>query len=164
MKYILSIGTNIGDRMKNIIRSIDAINSIPYTDVIAKSSVYRTQPVGYARQDDFYNVCVEVESQLEPGEMLGVCLGIEAGFGRIRAIPNGPRIMDIDIIFAENYTCHSRNLIIPHPRYSERRFVLQPLLEMYPGGEVYGIRFGDYIDSIEGQAVEKISEPVGETI
>ena len=85
--------------------------------------------------------------------MLGVCLGIEAGFGRERGIKNGPRILDIDLIFAEDLTINSLNLICPHPRYSERRFVLEPLLELLPSGEFYGIKFADYINDIEGQAV-----------
>lgn len=154
MRYILSIGTNMGDKMENITKAIDALNSVPYTDVVMQSSVYCTEPVGYARQDDFYNISVMVESQFQPNEMLGICLGIEAGFGRVRGIRFGPRILDIDIILAEGYTCHSNNLIIPHPRYHERRFVLQPMLELFPQGEVFGTDFGRYIADIEGQDVE----------
>ena len=153
MDYILSLGTNIGDRKNNIEKAIEAINFIPYTDVKKMSSVYETEPVGYAKQDDFYNCVAYVSSRLEPNEMLGVCLGIEAGFGRERGIKNGPRILDIDLIFAEDLTINSPNLICPHPRYSERRFVLEPLLELLPSGEFYGIKFADYINDIEGQAV-----------
>ena len=72
MDYILSLGTNIGDRKNNIEKAIEAINSIPYTDVKKMSSVYETEPVGYAKQDDFYNRVAYVSSRLEPNEMLGV--------------------------------------------------------------------------------------------
>lgn len=153
MRYIISIGTNIGDRMANIERAVEAINSIPYTDVIGASSVYQTEPVGYARQDDFYNAVLMVQTVLNPHEMLGVCLGIEAGFGRIRAIKDGPRILDLDVIFAENLEIDEQNLVVPHPRYKERRFVLQPLLELFPQGNAFGMEFQQYISKIEGQSV-----------
>ncbi len=155
MKYVISIGTNMGDKMQNIERAVEAINSIPYTDVIDASAVYQTEPVGYARQDDFYNAVLLVSSVLDPHEMLGVCLGIEAGFGRIRAIKDGPRILDLDIIFAEGEEIKTANLIVPHPRFDKRRFVLEPMLDIFPNGEAFGIEFKHFIDDIEGQAVRK---------
>lgn len=155
-KYVIAIGTNLGDRMDNINRAIDAINNIPYTDVLTVSSVYETEPVGYARQDDFYNAVMLVESQFDPHEMLGICLGIESGFGRVRGIPYGPRILDLDIIFAEKQEIDTYNLQVPHPRYHERRFVLEPMLELFPDGQVFGIEFAHYIDSIEGQRINRL--------
>ena len=156
MEYILSVGTNLGDREENIKRCIDSINLMPYTDVVGQSSVYETEPVGYARQQNFYNILLKVESIFEPNEMLGACMGIEAGFGRIRTVRFGPRILDIDIIFAENLKIESRNLRVPHPRYKERRFVLEPLLELFPHGKAYGMDFAKYIDKIEGQEIKKL--------
>lgn len=147
------MGTNIGDRRDNLFRAIDAVNLVPKTKVVQQSSVYSTEPVGYANQQDFYNICLMVESGLEPQEMLGACLGIEAGFGRVRSVQNGPRILDIDLILAENYSCDTHNLILPHPRYHQRRFVLQPMLEMFPDGKAFGIDFAQFIDGIEGQSV-----------
>ena len=156
MEYIISVGTNIGDRKENIDRAIESINLLPYTDVIRQSSVYETEPVGYARQQNFYNIALVVESVFEPGEMLGACLGIESGFGRLRTVRNGPRIIDLDIIFAEDAEINSRNLIVPHPRYHERRFVLEPLLELFPDGTAYGIEFKHYLDEIDGQEIIKL--------
>lgn len=156
MKYILSVGTNMGDKMKNIENAINAINNIPYTDVVKVSSVYQTEPVGYLRQDDFYNIVMLVESQFDPHEMLGICMGIESGFGRVRALQYGPRIMDLDLILAEDNEYDTANLTVPHPRYHERRFVLEPLLEIFPSGEVFGIEFKHFIDDIDGQFIEKI--------
>lgn len=153
MDYILTIGTNMGDRENNINRAINSINSIPYTDVVKVSSIYETEPVGYARQDNFYNCIVMVESQFEPHEMLGICLGIEAGFGRKRGLRFGPRILDIDIIFAQDKKIDTLNLTVPHPRYHERRFVLQPMLEILDDGTFYGIDFKQHLDKIEGQEV-----------
>lgn len=154
MNYVLSLGTNIGDHLENLKKAVDALNSVPYTDVVACSSVYETEPVGYARQDNFYNIVLSVDSRFDMHEMLGVCMGIEAGFGRVRGIKNGPRILDIDIIFAENNFCDTENLIVPHPRYNERRFVLEPLLELFENGEYFGINFKKYIPKIEGQAIK----------
>ncbi|MDD6728259.1 MAG: 2-amino-4-hydroxy-6-hydroxymethyldihydropteridine diphosphokinase [Eubacteriales bacterium] len=156
MEYIISVGTNMGDRKENIDRAIESINLLPYTDVIRQSSVYETEPVGYARQQNFYNIALVVESVFEPGEMLGACLGIESGFGRLRTVRNGPRIIDLDIIFAEDAEINSRNLIVPHPRYHERRFVLEPLLELFPDGTAYGIEFKHYLDEIDGQEIIKL--------
>ncbi len=156
MEYIISVGTNMGDRKENIERSIEAINLLPYTDVIRQSSLYETEPVGYARQQNFYNILLVVDSIFEPNEMLGACLGIESGFGRLRTVRFGPRIIDLDIIFAEDQEIESRNLLVPHPRYQERRFILEPLLELFPDGMVYGTDIKPYMDVLEGQEVIKL--------
>lgn len=153
MEYVLSLGTNIGDRLDNLRSAIASINLVPSTRVVKCSSVYETEPVGYAEQDDFYNIAVLVESELEPNEILGMCLGIEAGFNRVREFKNGPRILDIDVIFCEGKEIQTKNLTVPHPRCFERRFVLEPLLELLPDGEFYGINFKKYIEKIEGQAI-----------
>ncbi len=156
MEYIISLGTNLGDRKENIKRAVDALNLLPYTDVTAASYIYETEPVGYARQENFYNTVLKVKSILEPNEMLGACLGIESGFGRLRTIRFGPRIIDIDIIFAEDLKIESRNLIVPHPRYRERRFVLEPLLDLFDSGIVYETDIKPYISQLEGQGIKRV--------
>ncbi len=156
MKYIIGIGTNIGNRKKNIEDAISALGLVPETEMLRCSSVYETEPVGYAEQESFYNACAELESTLEPNEMLGVCLGIEAGFGRIREFKNGPRVLDLDLILAENKKTETKNLTVPHPRFKERRFVLIPLLELFPEGEAYGIEFKSHMLGIKGQAVKNV--------
>lgn len=153
MTYVLALGTNIGNRKENIDNAVESINLVPKTSVIACSSIYETEPVGYDEQDDFYNAVVLVESGLDPHEMLGVCLGIEAGFGRIRVIKDGPRVLDIDLIFAEDKVINTENLVCPHPRYLERRFVLEPLLELFPNGEFFGNKFLKSAEEIDGQFV-----------
>lgn len=130
MKAYLGVGTNIGDRMKNLQDSIDALNLLPLTTVTDVSNVYETDPVGYDNQDDFLNIVVEVETELNPDNLLGACLGIEAGLGRIRTIKNGPRIIDIDLLLYENETSNTQTLVLPHPRMMERNFVLKPLLDL----------------------------------
>lgn len=156
MKYIIGIGTNIGDKKENIENAVSALSLVPKTEVLRRSSVYETEPVGYAEQDSFYNICVEIESGFEPKELLGICLGIEAGFGRIREFKDGPRIIDLDIILAENKRIDTENLTVPHPRFKERRFVLIPLLELFPDGEAYGTEFKSSMFGIKGQQVKQI--------
>lgn len=160
MKYILGIGTNMGNRKENINKCIEAVNLTPYTDVLIRSGIYETEPVGYARQQNFYNCNLLIESELEPHEMLGLCLGIESGFGRKRGIKNGPRILDVDLLLAENYKTHTKNLSVPHPRMFERRFVLQPLLDIFENGNAFGMNFTQYLEKIEGQEVIKIEEKI----
>lgn len=156
MKYIIGVGTNIGDRKENIDRAIESLSLVPKCEVARVSSIYETEPVGYADQQSFYNAVTEVESTLTPNEMLGVCLGIEAGFGRVREIKNGPRILDLDLILAENEKIDSENLTVPHPRFHERRFVLIPLLELFPDGEAYGHNISKYLIGIKGQEVKQL--------
>ncbi len=156
MIYILSIGTNIGDRKENIERVVESLNLLPKTKVNKVSSIYETQPVGYDNQQNFYNICVEVESSFDPHEMLGCCLGIEAGFGRVRTIKNGPRIIDVDIILSDFGKVETENLLIPHPRFKERRFVLEPLKELYPSCSVFGVDFNGLSEKIENQEIVKL--------
>jgi 2-amino-4-hydroxy-6-hydroxymethyldihydropteridine diphosphokinase len=159
MQYVLSVGTNIGDKKQNIENAIESLNLIPNTRVIKCSAIYETEPVGYAEQDDFYNAVILVESSFEPNEMLGICMGIESALGRIRTIKNGPRIIDLDVIFAENNIVNTTNLTIPHPRYNERKFVLVPMLDLFPDGNVFGTNFAHYIDQIDNQDIRKIKQP-----
>ena len=86
--------------------------------------------MGYGNQDDFLNIAVEVETELNPDNLLGSALGIEAGLGRVRTIKNGPRIIDIDLLLYENEVRNTKTLILPHPRMLERDFVLKPLMDL----------------------------------
>ena len=158
MKYLLGIGTNLGDKRENIDWCINAINLAPYTDVLKRSGIYETEPVGYARQDNFLNCVLLVESQFEPAEMLGLCIGIECGRGRKRGIVNGPRVLDIDLLYAEDKRINTRNLTVPHPRIKERRFVIAPLMDLYPDGVAFGFNFAKNVNNIDGQLVTKIEE------
>lgn len=153
MRYVLSLGTNIGDRKNNLLSAVKSLELVPETKVLDCSSIYETEPVGYAQQDDFYNIALLLESKFEPNEMLGICMGLEAGFNRVREFKNGPRILDVDVIFCEDKKISTKNLTVPHPRYFERRFVLEPMLELFSDGEFFGIDFKKFIDKIDGQNV-----------
>ncbi len=126
----IALGSNIGNAAENLNKAVWALSTVPGVKVTAVSKVYETEPVGYKKQDNFLNAVVRVESELSPQALLGACLGIEAGMGRIRKIKNGPRVIDLDLLLYEDATINTAELILPHPRMEERAFVLSPLLDI----------------------------------
>lgn len=132
---ILSLGSNMGDRKLNLDLAIESLKNIPHLDVIKISSYYETEPFGVPdSQEKYFNCCVKVSTKLEPFALLGVCLGIESALGRRRTYRFSPRTIDIDIIFYGDMKINEKHLIIPHPRFHERDFVLTPLKEICPNG------------------------------
>lgn len=148
-KALIGIGSNIGDRKAHIETAIEALNHIPSVKVLRVSSLYETSPWGYVNQDNFYNGVIEVETSLSANGLLGVCLGIEAGVGRIRGIKNGPRILDLDLLLYEGTESTTAELTLPHPRMFERDFVLIPLKELYPDMKVYKYNLTPYYDYLQ---------------
>ena len=155
MKYVLGLGTNMGDRLQNLKNAVSALELAPETAVIKKSAVYETSPVGYAKQQNFYNCVILCESGLNPHEMLGLCLGAECGLGRVRNFKNGPRVIDIDLLLAEDKIIRTPNLIVPHPHIKERLFVLLPLLDLFENGSAFGFDFASSIGGISDQQITK---------
>jgi 2-amino-4-hydroxy-6-hydroxymethyldihydropteridine diphosphokinase len=127
----LSLGTNIGERAENIARAI-ALLPAHGVRVVRKSSLYETEPVEFLAQGWFLNCVVEVETDLAPGELMRALLTIERAMGRERVAPKGPRIIDMDILLLGPLVVREKDLEIPHPRMTERRFVLVPLAEIAP--------------------------------
>ena len=101
-------------------------------DVQALSSVYETEPVGYADQPAFWNMAVRICTGLSPQELLARLIGIEQGMGRQRSFRNAPRIIDLDILLYDDVVQDDPGLQLPHPRMTERAFVLRPLTELAP--------------------------------
>lgn len=134
MKYVIGLGTNLGERQQHLEDALASLERLPDTAVIARSSVYETEPVGYADQPNFLNMVAVVTSSLSPRAMLGACLGIEAALGRVRTFRNGPRVIDLDVLLAEGYTEETDELTVPHPRMTERAFVMDPLSELESRG------------------------------
>ena len=102
--------------------------------VIARSSLYKTDPVGFAHQPQFVNAVAAIETELEPRDLIRKLLEIEREFGRDRSlgIPNGPRTLDLDILLVDDFKIDEPGLVLPHPRLAERAFVLVPLSEIAP--------------------------------
>lgn len=156
-KALIGIGSNIGDRKSHIDTAVDALSHIPTVKVIRMSSLYETTPWGYVNQENFYNAVIEVQTSLSPNALLGVCLGIEAGVGRIREIKNGPRILDLDLLLFEGEELTTAELTLPHPRMFERDFVLIPLKELYPSMKVYKYNLQHYYEFLhEENNVKKL--------
>lgn len=141
---VLSLGANSGNprrQLEDALRAIDAFASID-----AVSSLYETEPVGNVAQPDFLNIAVRVCTNLELTAFHARLMKTEARLGRIRTVRNGPRTIDIDIIFFDDCVADLPGLTVPHPRYADRNFVLYPLQEIVP----------DWICPVRHQPVETI--------
>lgn len=154
---IIGIGTNLGDREENLRQAVRALDKLPKTIVVGNSSVYDTVPVGVTgHQDNFLNCCVCVDTGLSPNALLGACLGIEAAMGRIR-VKNAvsARVIDLDLLLYDGETSDTQELTVPHPRMSERAFVLVPLAEMFPNKSVCGYDFAEAYEAADKSDVRK---------
>jgi 2-amino-4-hydroxy-6-hydroxymethyldihydropteridine diphosphokinase len=126
----LGLGTNIGDRQSNLARALKLLGERLKIEKV--SSIYETEPVGYVDQPKFLNAVCLVKTNIGPLQLLSLVKGIESNMGRDAGFPNGPRIIDIDIILYGNMSMIDPELTIPHPRMNERAFVLIPLVEIAP--------------------------------
>ena len=126
----LGLGSNIGDKQGNITSALCRISEI--CEVKKKSRMYLTEPVGNIEQDWFLNCVVEIQTEIEPKHLLSSFKSIERKLGRAKNVKNGPRIIDIDILFYGNNIVTTKNLVIPHPLLHERLFVLQPMIDLNP--------------------------------
>jgi 2-amino-4-hydroxy-6-hydroxymethyldihydropteridine diphosphokinase len=131
MKVILGLGSNMGDREGHLREAFAALQQRDIT-VQRSASLYLTEPRDYTDQPWFINTVAEVDTNLGPLELLECCLQIEREAGRIRDQSRGPRPIDLDILFYGDQRIQTANLIVPHPRYADRRFVLAPLAEIAP--------------------------------
>ena len=127
----LSLGSNLGDREAFLNDALERLEAAGVRTV-RRSSIHETEPQDFRDQPWFLNMAVEVETDLAPLALLGTIQKIEAEMGRQRSIPKGPRTIDIDILFYANLVIATPELEIPHPRLTERRFVLDPLSEIAP--------------------------------
>lgn len=126
----LALGSNMGNRLANLKSAIS--NLPPQMDVKKKSSVYETPPWGYIDQPAFLNQVIMAETYLEPENLLSHLKRLETVLGREPTFENGPRVIDIDILFYDDLILDSPPLIIPHPRLHTRGFVLMPLNDIAP--------------------------------
>jgi 2-amino-4-hydroxy-6-hydroxymethyldihydropteridine diphosphokinase len=129
-KIYLALGTNLGDRMDNLQRAVAALP--PTVRVTALSAVYETPPWGYADQPAFLNMALTAETDLEPLDLIAFLKKLETDLGREKTFRNGPRLIDIDILFFDDLRIDEPGLVIPHPRLHERAFVLVPLNDIAP--------------------------------
>ena len=131
MRYFLSLGANLGNRKKNLALACSMLEENGVA-ILRVSSVYRTEPADVPDQPWFFNQVVEVETEDDPLALLNLIKAVEKKLKRIPAKDKGPRTIDIDILLAGNAVIRTRRLMIPHPRMTERNFVLVPLREIAP--------------------------------
>ncbi|MBP5417890.1 MAG: 2-amino-4-hydroxy-6-hydroxymethyldihydropteridine diphosphokinase [Clostridiales bacterium] len=133
----LSLGSNMGDRINNLSRAVALLHRpLEGTRVEQVSPVFETAPVGFKEQDDFLNICVKIETDLEPLALLSLCQKIEETLHRVRTVRWGPRTIDVDILTYDDFQITSQHLTIPHPRMYDRGFVQVPLLFMHGYSEI----------------------------
>ncbi|HWR38860.1 MAG TPA: 2-amino-4-hydroxy-6-hydroxymethyldihydropteridine diphosphokinase [Patescibacteria group bacterium] len=127
---VLGLGSNLGDRAENIRRAVALLSEQKEIAVEKVASLYETEPVGYVDQAPFLNTVVEIKTTLSPRELLERCLQVELQMGRVREVRWGPRNIDIDLLIYNDVVWEDAELILPHPRLQDRRFVLVPLQEL----------------------------------
>lgn len=127
----LSLGSNMGNRVENIDGAIDALQARGI-HVMRRSKIYETEPVDVIDQDWFLNCVIEAQTKMDPEQLIQTLLEIERSFGRQRRVPKGPRTIDIDILLFGTDVVDRPELKIPHPRMTDRRFVLVPFAEIAP--------------------------------
>jgi 2-amino-4-hydroxy-6-hydroxymethyldihydropteridine diphosphokinase len=130
-KVYLSLGSNLGDRRAHLREAAERLNANEI-HVRRESSIYETEPRDLLQQPWFLNQILEAETDLFPRQLLARTQKIEREMGRKRVVAKGPRVIDIDVVLFGNTVVHRPELEIPHPRMSERRFVLEPLAELSP--------------------------------
>ncbi|ACI19552.1 2-amino-4-hydroxy-6-hydroxymethyldihydropteridine diphosphokinase [Dictyoglomus thermophilum] len=130
-KVFIAIGSNLGDRMKNIEVALKKMEDYGLR-IIKKSSIIETEPYGFKEQGKFLNGVILIETDLDPFDLLNLLLNIEKEMGRERKIRWGPRNIDLDIIFYDDLVINTDNLKIPHPDAHNRTFVMGPLSEIDP--------------------------------
>ena len=128
----IGTGSNLGHREANIDSAIEMIDNTQGLKVVAKSSLYETEPVGGPPQGKYFNGALKLECSLEPHELLEQLNLIEDRLGRTRKGVNYPRTIDLDILLFDDIVFDGESLTIPHPRITERLFVLKPLAEIAP--------------------------------
>ncbi len=128
----VGIGSNLGDREATIRAALEALRSLPDTEVLAVSSWYETDPVGNVDQPRFLNGAARLATGLDPATLLWNLHRIESSLGRVRTTPKGPRTIDLDLLLHGDRIESSATLVLPHPELHRRAFVLVPLVELDP--------------------------------
>lgn len=151
---ILALGSNMGDKAANISRALSLIEDRGDVRVVARSRDFRSEPWGKTDQDWFVNACAAVMTDLAPHALLDRCQEVEARMGRVRAERWGPRIIDVDILVHRAGEFHDDRLSLPHPRTTERAFVLVPLADIAPDLVIAGKSVSRWLDEIDTGVVQ----------
>ena len=152
-RVFLLLGSNLGDRYRNLEDAAHAINELA-GQIVRKSSIYSTAAWGKTEQPDFYNQALEVLSRGEPDALLEIVLSIEKALGRVRREKWGERLIDIDILLYGDLVIRTTPLTVPHPEMQNRRFALEPLAEI--AGSVMHPVFNKTIDTLLAECADTL--------
>jgi 2-amino-4-hydroxy-6-hydroxymethyldihydropteridine diphosphokinase len=137
-RVVLSLGSNLGDRLELLQGAVDALTDTPELTVVGVSPVYETDPVGGPDQPDYLNAVLVAEAPHPPRTLLERALAVENAFDRVRDLRWGPRTLDVDVIAVGDLRVEEPDLQVPHPRAAERAFVLVPWLDVDPAADLPG--------------------------
>jgi 2-amino-4-hydroxy-6-hydroxymethyldihydropteridine diphosphokinase len=126
----IALGSNLGDRDRNLQQAADRVAA--FIDNLQLSTFHETEPVGVAAQPRFLNAAAVGQTHLGARELLNRLLAVESALGRDRPYPGAPRTLDLDLLLYDDAVIEEPDLVVPHPRFRERRFVLAPLAEVAP--------------------------------
>jgi 2-amino-4-hydroxy-6-hydroxymethyldihydropteridine diphosphokinase len=156
-RAFVGLGGNVGEPSRHLEQAFDALDHLPRTKLVRRSSLFRSAPLGYADQPEFVNAVAELETELPAPQLLAGLQGIENEHGRSRSFPNAPRTLDLDLLLFGSALIDAPGLTVPHPRMHERAFVLQPLVEIAPLAMIPGHGPArDLLLRCKGQVVERI--------
>ena len=128
----IALGANLGDPLAQVERARGELSRLPETRLVARSALYLSSPEGFADQPDFINAVVGLMTRLSPRALMTAVLEIESRHGRDRAFKNAPRTLDLDLLLYDGLVMHEPGLTLPHPRMTDRAFVMLPLAEIAP--------------------------------
>ena len=131
VRAAVGLGSNLGDRLATLRTAAERVAQL--APLVGRSHVWESSPIGGPEQPDFLNAAILIESHEAPLSLLDALLGVEAELGRVRGVRNGPRTIDLDLLWIEGRTLDHPRLVVPHPRLHLRAFALAPLLELVPG-------------------------------
>src|SRR5215510_16381083 len=160
-KAFLALGGNLGNARETLARAIARLCDSGDVRVLARSSDYLTPPWGVEDQPPFVNLCIAVDTTLTPHALLARAQAVERAFGRDRAHEQrwGPRTLDIDILAYDNLVLNEPDLTLPHPRLTERAFVLVPLAEIAPTRIIAGVRVDEALGRVDNTGIKKLPPP-----
>ena len=152
----IGIGANLGNPREAVLRAIESLAQLPKSKLTAQSSLYLTAPID-ADGDDYVNAVVEINTELDAHSLLLALQEVELAFGRERTYRNAPRILDLDLLLYGLQEINNATLIVPHPRMTERAFVLLPLLQIDPLVEIPGKgKAQQFAANVAQQVISKI--------
>lgn len=152
----IGLGGNIGDTKQLIKDAIVCLAQHPELRVQTRSCMYKSAPVE-ATGNDFINAVISIKTDISPKELLAICLQVETQFGRERLFLNAPRTLDLDLLIYDQVEMTDEYLTVPHPRLTQRAFVLLPLLEISPDLDLPNLgKLSQYLQQVQHQRIEKV--------